>query len=81
MGQNVFEFRVVSLSDDVQVIDQTLKTPYDALTPLQMEEYMQIDAQLYYVDRMKREAWRQEEKRQKLVRNPFYRLANAFGIL
>ena len=36
MGQNVFEFRIVNLSDDMQVIDRTLKTPYDALTPLQI---------------------------------------------
>ena len=76
MGQNVFEFRIVNLSDDMQVIDRRLKTPYDALTPLQMEEYMQIDAQLDYMDRMKRREMRQRENSRGLL----HKAACLFGI-
>jgi hypothetical protein len=79
MGQNVFEFRIVNLSDDMQVIDRTLKTPYDALTPLQMEEYMQIDAQLDYMDRMKRRKNR-EMRRRENSRGLLHKAACLFGL-
>lgn len=79
MGQNVFEFRIVNLSDDIQVIDRTLKTPYDALTPLQMEEYMQIDAQLDYMDRMKRRKNREIRQREN-SRGLLHKAACLFGL-
>ena len=79
MGQNVFEFRIVNLSDDMQVIDRRLKTPYDALTPLQMEEYMQIDAQLDYMDRMKRSE-RREMRQRENSRGLLHKAACLFGI-
>ena len=79
MGQNVFEFRIVNLSDDMQVIDRTLKTPYDALTPLKMEEYMQIDAQLDYMDRMKRRKNR-EMRRRENSRGLLHKAACLFGL-
>ena len=79
MGQNVFEFRIVNLSDDMQVIDRRLKTPYDALTPLQMEEYMQIDAQLDYRDRMKRRE-RREMRQRENSRGLLHKAACLFGI-
>ena len=75
MGQNVFEFRIVNLSDDMQVIDRTLKTPYDALTPLQMEEYMQLD----YMDRMKRRKNR-EMRRRENSRGLLHKAACLFGL-
>ena len=79
MGQNVFEFRIVNLSDDMQVIDRRLKTPYDALTPLQMEEYIQIDAQLDYMDRMKRRE-RREMRQRENSRGLLHKAACLFGI-
>lgn len=76
-----FDFRIIICSDGTEIIDRSIKTPYEDLETLQLLEYAEIDAQLAVMERMKREAWRQEEKRRKLARNPFYRLANAFGIL
>lgn len=67
--------------DGNQVIDMGLRTPYESLTAAQLVEYTEMSDQIAFAERMKREAWRQEEKRRKLARNPFYRLANAFGIL
>ena len=79
MGQNVFEFRIVNLSNDMQVIDRRLKTPYDALTPLQMEEYMQVDAQLDYMDRMKRREHR-EMRRRENSQGLLHKAACLFGL-
>ena len=70
----MFNFRIIDTQDGNQVIDTTLKTPYDALTPFQMEEYIEVDTQLDYMDRMKRKEQKEAERRRKLARNPFYRI-------
>lgn len=81
MEANIFEFRIINLSDGTQVIDGTLKTPYSALTPLQMIEYIEMDVQFAIMDRMAREAQRETEKRKKLAKNPLYRIACLCGLV
>lgn len=70
----MFDFRIIDTPDGNQVIDRRLKTPYSALTAIQMVEYLEMDNRLDYMDRMERKE-REEERKRKLVRNPFYRLA------
>lgn len=77
----MFNFRIINLSDGTQIIDTTLKTPHDALTPLQMEEYIEVDTQLDYMDRMKRKEQKEAERRRKLARNPFYRIGCLCGLV
>lgn len=71
----MFNFRIINLPDGNQIIDPSLKTPYDALTPLQMVEYHEMDIQLSYMDRMKRKAREEAERKRKLARNPLFKLA------
>lgn len=74
----MFDFRIINLSDGNQIINRNLKTPYEALTPLQFLEYTDIEIQLYIADRLKKK----EEKRQrKLARNPFIRFACFCGLV
>ena len=47
----MFDFRIIDTPDGNQIIDRNLKTPYNALTPLQMVEYLEIDNRLAYMDR------------------------------
>lgn len=63
-----------------QVIDHLLKTPYSALTPVQMEEYMEVDAQIAVIERIRRKVQR-EEKRRKYKQNFLYKLACICGII
>lgn len=77
----MFDFRIITLSDGNQVIDASLKTPYNALTPLQMVEYTEIDSRLAYMDRMERKARAEAERQRKFARNPFYRLACLCGLV
>lgn len=77
----MFNFRIINTPDGNQIIDQSLKTPYAALTPLQMQEYIEIDNQLAYMERMEKKQRRELERRQKLARNPFIRIACACGIV
>ena len=77
----MFDFRIIEPADGNQVIDMTLKTPYESLTPFQMVEYEQMARKLAIMDRMERKAREQEKRQRKLARNPFYRLACIVGLL
>ena len=77
----MFEFRLINLSDGNQIIDTTLKTPYSSITPLQMEEYIEIDNQLAYMERMERKQKRESERQRKLSYKLFHKVACACGIM
>ena len=76
----MFNFRIIDTADGNQIIDMQLKTPYNALTPSQMVEYMEMDNQLAYMDRLEKKARKEAEHRQRVARNPFYRLACMCGL-
>lgn len=77
----MFEFRIIDTPDGNQIIDRNLKTPYKALTPLQMVEYLEMDNRLAYMDRMERKARAAAERRQKIARNPIYKMACLCGLV
>lgn len=77
----MFNFRIIDTADGNQIIDRNLKTPYKALTPLQMVEYTEIDAQLAYMDRIERKARAEAERRRKIARNPIYKMACLCGLV
>ena len=77
----MFDFRLFNTPDGNQIIDTTLKTPYDSLTPLQMLEYMEIDNQLAFMERMEKKQRREAERQRKIAKNPIWKLACICGIL
>ena len=77
----MFNFRIIDTPDGNQIIDRNLKTPYNALTPLQMVEYLEMDNRLAYMDRMKRQARAEAERRWKIARNPIYKMACLCGLV
>lgn len=76
-----FDFRIIDTGCGNQVIDRSYRTPYSALTPLQMIEYTETDVQLAYIDRMERKARAEEEHRRKIARNPIYKIACLCGLV
>lgn len=77
----MFDFRIINTADGNQVIDRSLKTPYSALTPLQMVEYQEMDMQLAYMDRIEQKKQTEAERQRKLARNPFVRFACFCGLV
>ena len=77
----MFEFRIIDTADGNQVIDRNLKTPYSALTPLQMVEYVEMDVQLAIMDAMERKAQIEEERKRKFVFRLARKLACMCGIM
>ena len=80
-GVIMFNFRIIDTADGNQIIDRSLKTPYNALTLTQMIEYIEMDTQLAIMDRMKRKDRREAERKQKLARNPLWKIACFCGIV
>ncbi len=77
----MFNFRIITTADGNQIIDRNLKTPYEALTPLQMVEYTEMDNRLLIMDRMERKAREKAEHMRKVAKNPFYRIACMVGLI
>lgn len=77
----MFDFRIIDTQDGNQIIDRNLKTPYKALTPLQMVEYLEMDNRLAYMDRMERKARVEALRKRKLARNPIYKMACLCGLV
>ncbi len=47
----MFDFRIIDTPDGNQIIDRNLKTLYDSITPMQMIEYIEMNSQLYLMNR------------------------------
>ena len=77
----MFNFRLINTPDGNQIIDTTLKTPYDSITPLQMVEYIEIDNQLAYMEHMERKQQREAERNQKFTYKLFNKVACMCGIM
>lgn len=77
----MFNFRLINMPDGNQIIDTTLRTPYDSLTPLQMEEYIEMDNQIAYMERMERKQKREAEQQRKFTYKLFHKVACMCGIM
>ena len=77
----MFEFRIIETADGNQIIDRSLKTPHSALTPLQMMEYVEMDNQLAFMDRLQRKSRKEADRRRKISRNPLWRIACLCGLV
>lgn len=49
-----FNFRIIKAGNGTEVIDNTLSTPYNSLTPMQMLDYINIENSLYFTERKRR---------------------------
>ena len=77
----MFNFRIINTPDGNQIIDISLKTPYNALTPTQMLEYMEFDNQMAFMNRMERKAKQKVEHMRKFAKNPLYKMACMVGLI
>ena len=77
----MFDFRLIDMPDGNQIIDTTLKTPYDSITPIEMIEYIEVDARLEHMKRMEQKQQREAEHKQKLTYKFFHKVACMCGIM
>ena len=77
----MFNFRLINTPDGNQIIDTTLKTPYDSITPIEMIEYIEVDARLEHMRRMERKQAREAECKQKFTYRFIHKVACICGIM
>ena len=77
----MFNFRLINTPDGNQVIDMSLKTPYDSITPIEMMEYIEMDNQLEYMKRMERKQEREAERKQKFTYRFMHKVACMCGLV
>ena len=77
----MFNFRLINTPDGNQIIDPTLKTPYDSITPIEMMEYIEVDAKLECMKRMERKQKREEERQRKFTYKFLHKFACMCGIM
>ena len=77
----MFNFRLINTPDGNQIIDTTLKTPYDSITAVEMMEYIEVDARLEYMKRMERKQKREAERKRKFTYRFMYKVACMCGIM
>ena len=77
----MFNFRLINTPDGNQIIDTTLKTPYDSITAVEMLEYMEVDARLEHMWRMEQKQRREAERQRKFTYKRFHKVACASGIV
>lgn len=49
-----FNFRIIKTANGAEIIDSTLSTPYNSLTPLQMMDYINVENSLYFAERQRK---------------------------
>ena len=74
----MFNFRTITCGDGSQIIDPSLKTPYESLTPAQMVDYTEMEKQIVYMERQKKKE--RKETGQKLLNSLLKKLADFCGI-
>lgn len=77
----MFDFRIIDQPDGTQVIDTTIKTPMDALTPEKQIEYMEVSKQLTYSKIVRKKERREAEHKRKIKRNPLYKMTCLCGLV
>ena len=46
-----FNFRIIKSANGVEIIDSTLSTPYNSLTPMQMIDYINVEDMLHLAEK------------------------------
>ena len=73
----VFNFRIIYGTNGTDIIDQSLSTPYNSLTPKQMQDYIEVDNQLAAMATMKRIEHRYNRNRSGILQ----KMAMALGVI
>lgn len=77
----MFDFRIIDQPDGTQVIDTTIKTPMESLTPEMQLEYMEVSKQVTYSKIILRRQRRKQEQKRRAAKNPLYKMACLCGLV
>ena len=80
-GTDMFNFRIITTAEGLEIIDRTLTTSSDLLNPFELMDYVKLEDTLAFMDRKRRISRKRSRRKRKLARNPLYRLLGIIGLI
>lgn len=77
----MFNFRIITTVEGLEIIDRTLTTSSDLLNPFELMDYVALEDTLAFMDRKRRISRKRSRRKRKLARNPLYRLLGIIGLI
>lgn len=80
-NNDYFNFRIIDMPDGSQIIDNSIKTPFNSLTLQKYMEYVDIDNKLFFINRMKKKQQKEAERKRKFTYKLLHKVACMCGIM
>lgn len=80
-GKNMFNFRIIKISKDIDIIDKRQVTSEDRLSPIELLDYTELENSLYFFERQERRKRKEESRKETKIHSILVSLQTACGIL
>lgn len=77
----MFNFRIIKISKDIDVIDKKQTTHDEYLSPTELLDYTELENSLYFFERQERRKRKEESRKETKIHNILASLQTACGIL
>lgn len=77
----MFNFRIIKISKDIDIIDKRQVTSEDRLSPIELLDYTELENSLYFFERQERRKRKEESRKETKIHSILVSLQTACGIL
>lgn len=77
----MFNFRIINISKDIDVIDKRQTTSENQLSPTELLEYTELENSLYFFERQEKKKRKEENRKETKTHSILASLQTAYGIL
>lgn len=77
----MFNFRIITTAEGLEIIDRTLTTSSDLLNPFELMDYVKLEDTLAFMDRKRRISRKRSRQQKKTCKDPLYRLLGIIGLI
>lgn len=77
----MFNFKIIKISKDIDIIDKRQTTQEDRLSPIELLEYTELENSLYFFERQERRKRKEESRKETKIHSILASLQTACGIL
>lgn len=77
----MFNFRIINISKDIDVIDKKQTTHDESLSPTELLDYTELENSLYFFERQERRKRKEESRKETKIHSILTSLQTACGIL
>lgn len=77
----MFNFRIITLEDGTEVIDEKQYTYENGLSPVELLKYIEWEQRIYKLNKIRQKELKELEQKRRNARNPFYKIAYVCGMM